>query len=748
MKSPSKILLLTGCCLAIAAGLQAQTRTITNGLVAHLTFDNTLNDNTGRGNNGTYDSHNSLGPQPSSPTYVPGKLGQAFEFTTALDASLIEFVTMGYPEDLRFYDTNSWSISFWINNTNNQGDCAMIANKNWWTSGNPGFGIFFQNNGNFRVQMTDSVNTGQRIAGTRPEVIRDGNWHHIVVTLTVGGTRKIYLDGNLIDTAANTITGGVDTFDQQNGESLPFAINIGQDGTGGYNDSAPLPPPALATGGDSAVYGAKIDDVGFWKRALTDVEVANIYNFAQLGTNLFNVPDVHTPVILSFNPQNAASGVPPNIPTTAVILNQDSSVNASTLQLSVDGSLVAYTLTTSGATNTVTYTQPFLFAPLSTHTNKITFLDNSSPTPNRTTKINVYTVYPWTNIYLGTPLYFENFEELTLDTTPPAVPYSVNWHGLGWTANNCTDPSSGAGTWDLNNDNSDAYLDWQLTTVDTIVNHLDWGANVLNIAGVIVENGQVVSTLVSNQVLYGVSDPRAGSQILYLYTVDYNLSGHTNVYVSFHSAFTKNQDDVNALEYSIDQGFTWQPVVYMIDGRADNDDFVYFPGGGIDASNIMAKLHSDVAYCNATGDGNYYGYFIGVPPDRWATLGPYISGRINDDQIESHRVETYRLPLADNQPKVRFRFSYAGTCSWDWAIDNFGIYSIPAAPPLQITSPTRSGNNITINWNGTGPNGTSGLQKTTGLNPPVWRDIPGTIGQNSYTEPITGTPTFYRAVRF
>lgn len=741
-------------CLGFAASVLAQPRTITNGLVAHLAFDGTLADDSGRGNNGTYNSANGLVNNPASPTYVNGKLGQAFQFTTALDASLIDFVSMGYPADLKFGASGSWTISFWINHTNNVGDPAMIANKNWFASGNPGFGIFFQNGGNFRVQMTDSATTSIRIAGTRSEIIRDGNWHQIAVSLGFGGTRNIYLDGALIDSVANPMTGGIDTDTLLNGLGQPYAINIGEDGTGAYNDSTANPPPPLSTGGDSAVYNAKIDDVGFWNRQLTDIEIANIYNFAQLGTNLFNVPDVHTPIILSFNPQNAASGIAPNIPTAAVILDQDSAVNTNTIQLTVDGKTVTPTISKSGTTNFVNYSQPFLFAPLTVHTNKLTFSDDATPTPHLITKINVYTIDTWTNIYLPPPLFFENFEGTTLDTSPPGTAYSVNWHGLGWTATNCTDPASASGSWDLANDNSDAYLDWQITTMDNIVQHLDWGANVLNVYGTIVENSQVVSVLGSNKVAYAVSDPRSGSQILYLTTKDYNLTGQTNIYLSFHSMFTKNQDDINGVEYSIDQGATWKPLIYMIDGRADNDDFVYVTNNNVvsvDASNTLALLHNDVAFNACANDGNYYGFFIDVPQNQWDTLAPFISGRINDDQKESHRVETFRLPLADNQANVRIRFFYAGTCSWDWAIDNFGIYSIPTAPPVQITSAAKVGSNISLQWNGTGANSCTGLQKTTSLSPAVWVNIPGTIGQTNYSDTITagsGKAAYYRVVKF
>jgi hypothetical protein len=287
--------------------------------------------------------------------------------------------------------------------------------------------------------------------------------------------------------------------------------------------------------------------------------------------------------------------------------------------------------------------------------------------------------------------------------------------------------------------------------MDNIVTHLDWGDSVLNVNGIIVENCQVLSVLGSNKVAYGASDPRTGSQILSLFTKDYDLTGQSNIFLSFHSMFTKNQDDINGVEYSIDQGATWLPLIYMIDGRADNDDFVYVTNGNVisvDASNTLAKLHGDVAYDSCRADGNFYGFYVGVNSNLWDTLGPYISGRINDNQTESHRVETFRMPMADGQPKVRIRFLYAGTCSWDWAIDNFGIYSIPTTPPLQITGIVKSGNNITVNWNGTGGNSCSGLQKTSSLASPItWVSIPGTIGQTSFTEAISGK-AYYRAVKY
>jgi hypothetical protein len=111
-------------------------------------------------------------------------------------------------------------------------------------------------------------------------------------------------------------------------------------------------------------------------------------------------------------------------------------------------------------------------------------------------------------------------------------------------------------------------------------------------------------------------------------------------------------------------------------------------------------------------------------------------------------VEQYRLPLADGQPKVRVRFLMVGSDYWDWGFDYFGLYTKPAVvPELRITSTTLSAGNLTLNWNGTGAN-FSGLQKATSLNAPGWEDVPGTIGQTSYTTTVSGGPVFYRARKF
>jgi predicted HTH domain antitoxin len=87
MKTSARTIVALGLAVGLAVGANAQTRSITNGLVVHLTFDETMNDDSGRGNDAAYVSTYGLVVQPAAPTYVPGKLGKAFQFNTYNDGS-------------------------------------------------------------------------------------------------------------------------------------------------------------------------------------------------------------------------------------------------------------------------------------------------------------------------------------------------------------------------------------------------------------------------------------------------------------------------------------------------------------------------------------------------------------------------------------------------------------------------------------------------------------------------------------
>jgi hypothetical protein len=225
-------------------------------------------------------------------------------------------------------------------------------------------------------------------------------------------------------------------------------------------------------------------------------------------------------------------------------------------------------------------------------------------------------------------------------------------------------------------------------------------------------------------------------------TRDYDLTGQSNIWVALNSMYSQEIYQLGGLEYSIDQGATWLPIVYMLDPGT-----IVVTNGIIDPwiTLTTVDLHIPFGTC---GNGNYFGAFIGVDSSLHGTLGPYISARNQDDHVANHKIEQYRLPLADGHTKVRVRFIMAGADYWDWGFDYFGIYSKPPPELPRITSSAKSGGNITINWNGTGANAASGLQKTTSLTSPNWVNVPGTIGLSSFSESISGSAAYYRVVRY
>jgi hypothetical protein len=96
--------------------------------------------------------------------------------------------------------------------------------------------------------------------------------------------------------------------------------------------------------------------------------------------------------------------------------------------------------------------------------------------------------------------------------------------------------------------------------------------------------------------------------------------------------------------------------------------------------------------------------------------------------------------MADNQKSVQFRFLQAGTASWYWAVDNFGIYSVPSQV---ITPPTvgplaiglQNGQAV-ISWTGGGT-----LQSADVVTGP-WSDVGGAT--SPYQTAPSGTAKFYR----
>ena len=372
----------------------------------------------------------------------------------------------------------------------------------------------------------------------------------------------------------------------------------------------------------------------------------------------------------------------------------------------------------AGGLTTVKYDPPGLLAALSIHNYKVAFNNAGGATPNTTNQYS-FTVGPYVNITLPAPVYFEDFNS-TAEGGLPA----------GWTQTNYTDVTD-AGL-DLGDLNSASYATWVVVDRDRFTDSfnsylahtptLDY-LRVLSTNQFNVVNGQVVTNLTQGRFVFGDSGYRSGlSQVLYLYSPDYNLTGTNNVYVSFHSLWEQNQDSFGAVEYSIDRGATWRPILYLLDGP----DVIRDGGGAVDALATLSTVRADQATYVDPADsllkGGNYGAFIGIDSNQWSTLGPYISPRVDDNPVGSKRVEIFRLAAADNQANVRFRFAHAGTDSWYFGIDDFGLYSIgsvalPVAAAPTPSSPTVAvGNSATFTVNALGPGPLSYQWRLNGTN--------------------------------
>jgi hypothetical protein len=238
---------------------------LTNGLVLHLTFDGNLLDSSGRTNNGT-----AVGPLD----YPPGQIGKAVHVSTTVDdsdpndpiVSLASYINLHTPADLQFSSNVDFTISYWVNFTGDPGDLPFFCNAvNAY--GNPGYTFapsYQQGSWSWSLGDVHSVNY---IGVYGQDAVGDAQWHHIVHTFDRHGSARTYVDGFFSDTRSVVPAGDLDT-----GE----ATTIGQDPSGTYPEAGDL----------------IIDDIGVWRRVLTEFEVEAIYAAGQAGKSF----DTYGPV--------------------------------------------------------------------------------------------------------------------------------------------------------------------------------------------------------------------------------------------------------------------------------------------------------------------------------------------------------------------------------------------------------------------------------------------------------------------
>jgi hypothetical protein len=361
MKTKASILGLiavSAACLGLVSESHAQ---ITNALVVHLTFDGT----DASGNYTNTIANGIVGTPVGSPVTAPGKLGSAVSLTVDPLNFINNYVTLGYPPELQFGAVSDstdvdFSIAFWCNYTNQAGDPCFIASQNWNSSNNQGWGIYMQGNGNVRIVAATARSQMSSPAGG---VLRDGTWHHVVVTFARRGNMSFYKDGALVaSTSLAATTGLIDT------AGLGLNVNIGQDGTGNYVATS-------STGTD--MVDMRMDDLGIWRRVLSAGEITAIYTAGLGGTNLSKVPAIVNPYVKSTDPGTQATDVRPNASITAVIADGLNQV-ANPVSLIVNGTTVGASVNKTNAETTVQFT-PAGTWPAGANTATVIFGNNAIP---------------------------------------------------------------------------------------------------------------------------------------------------------------------------------------------------------------------------------------------------------------------------------------------------------------------------------------------------------------------------------
>jgi hypothetical protein len=504
----------------------------------------------------------------------------------------------------------------------------------------------------------------------------------------------------------------------------------------------------------------------------------------------------------------------PNNRVLVRVQDGDVAVNDSSVVLNVDGQVVPVTTDRVGDVFEMTWTPTNLQTPAEIHTGILTYKDASGDSfSNVWTFLNLKAVWlPTAQVGYWLPtnaVVVETFDEYTDPTAftngaptstyfPPfsvtgtyylgalagqwyqspqpenplvdvcpiwtnTPPGPTNWFVWNW------DESQGASedtAFDDTDGGSGAYANFLCVDLNTFSGV---ESSSLNTAPGEMINGVALVQLVANpagNVLIAESDNRASDtippagqieagQTQFAISKAFNLSGVTNPVIAFASIQKQNQDNINSVEYSVDGGATWAPIIYYLDGHELGSDPADIQVNADNTVNVINTLFHDIdpgeipTWTDSTGHvNNTYASGIAAPISQ--NLAPFFAPRVNDDSYDGKRIEVVRMPLAANKSDVRIRLSQIGTCSWYFGVTQIAIYDVAPSgaivptglPPSTSTTPVLSvgaaSGNVTVSWTGTGT-----LQSAAALGGPWTAVSPAPTG-NSYVAPIGAGSLFFR----
>lgn len=447
-------------------------------------------------------------------------------------------------------------------------------------------------------------------------------------------------------------------------------------------------------------------------------------------------PVTAPPQVVSTTPANGSATGTPSPRFSATVLPGSGQVVAAGVKLQFDGVAVTPAVDVQSDRTLVSYVGTTLLAPGSSHTFRLIAQNTGGLA---VTNEIAYMVGNYTNLVLPAPIVLETFESTAEGSLP------AGWVGTTYSV---VDNE----TVDFGDLNSAAYKGWTVvessrfegtfltySNPNTPSGEASDYQRVLRVDPSLVLNGALVTRLATGRFLFGNSGYRRGSQFMVVETADYNLSAHSDVHVAFNALWEQNQDSIAAVEYSVDRGATWLPVLYLL----NTADILRTEAGAVDAVATLTENHGDIAPFDRDGDGfsdGNYASFIGAKVSE--ALAPFTEGRVDDSPTDGKRVEIRRLAQADGKATVRLRFAHAGTDSWYFGIDNLGLYSIPAVQPQPpVLSAVLEPGGVRISW----PAGPTGyvLEQRADVGSGAWTPVPGVSG-NSVLVPAAGDRQWFR----
>ena len=240
-----KLLLFLSLAFSLNAFSQVPSYVPTSGLVGWWPFNGNAIDESVNTNDGTV-----IGATLTADRF--GNVNSAFNF----DLNQKIFVSI--------VNSSSFSTSVWVNLSNFDAGSSYCVNNSFCIShkDNISYGNGFavgQNNGSWNWLVYNGItNYYQNYSGSLTLL----NWYNIILTSDGLGEFKLYINGLLSDQhiATNSIITGGNIYD--------FIIG------------------AMSDGATNCFFRGKIDDVGYWNRALTPCEIKALY---ESGTSSITV---------------------------------------------------------------------------------------------------------------------------------------------------------------------------------------------------------------------------------------------------------------------------------------------------------------------------------------------------------------------------------------------------------------------------------------------------------------------------